>query len=369
MAHERRRAALAALCVFAVAFAATLLPASGFGSQPAGVGIGDDGPDAPPGGDTGPEDPGSAPEQDPQTSTPPATPTTAAGSGGSSGDGSPTTTTTTTTTTAAGSGDSGGSAGLREAFASVVLTALGVVGVLALVGFWTGALAISAGAGAAAAGPLPFTLVVGGRPVGELVGAIPTWTMGLVVGLSASVPRLLDDAATLTGEVGRSAGTLLGGLARGTGRAFRVGAKGLAVTVTAVPRALAGLGAGAGVLSSLGNVSVPRIGRGGDDRESGRTRSSAGSADPEETAPPSVEEAWESMRNRVPVSNREARTPGEVARAAARRGYPDEAVRQLTDAFREVRYGGLPREDRTDSARSALSRLRDYWRDERGGEK
>jgi hypothetical protein len=363
VAHERRRAALAALCVFAVAFAATLLPASGFGSQPAGVGIGGDGPDAPPGGDIGPDDADSTPEQAPQTSTPPETPTTAAaGSGGSSADTPTATTTTTTTTAATSSGESGGGDALREAIATVALTAVGFLGVLALLGFWTGALAVSAGA--AAAGPLPFTLVVGGRPVGELVGAIPTRTMGLVVGLSASVPRLLDDAATLTGEVGRSAGTLLGGLARGTGRAFRVGAQGLAVTATAIPRALAGLGAGAGILSGLGNVSVPNIGHGGNDRERGRSRSDAGSADPEETAPPSVEEAWESMRNRVPVSNRDARTPGEVARAAARRGYPDEAVRRLTDAFREVRYGDLPREDRTDSARSALDRLRDYWRGE-----
>ncbi|WP_276302522.1 DUF4129 domain-containing protein [Halorussus lipolyticus] len=365
MAHERRRAALAALCVFAVAFAATLLPASGFGSQPAGVGVSGDGPDAPVSGDTGPDDSGSTSKQNPQTSTNESS--MSATASGSDEDSAPTETTATdeatTTTARETTTEAASSVGdvLRGLFAPIVLTALGLVGLVVLVGFGTGALAVSS----ATAGALPFTLVVGGTPIGELVGAIPTRTMAFVVGLSASIPRLLDDAAALTGEVGRSAGTLVVGLARGTGQALRVGAQGLAVTFAAIPRALAGLGAGAGILSSLGSVSVPSLGRGGNENDSGRSGPSGDTAEPDETGPPSVEEAWETMRDRVPVRNRDARTPGEVARTAAKKGYPDEAVRRLTDAFREVRYGDLPRDDRTDSARSALDRLRDFWRDEK----
>ncbi|MFC4451681.1 DUF4129 domain-containing protein [Halorussus aquaticus] len=350
MAHERRRAALAALCVFAVAIAATLLPASGFGNHPAGVGVGGGGGDAPPGGGGGPD----ANEQTTVESTPQLDTTTR---DADSADGGGTTTeTTTTTTTAASGGDTGGG---DDLFGALVGVPLALVGVLSLVGFWTGVLSLSG-----AAGILPFTIVVGDTPLGELVGGIPTRTMTLVVGLSASVPRLLDDAAALTSEVGRSFGTVLSAAGRGTADALRIGARGLAVTFTAVPRALAGLGAGAGILTSLGNVSVPSFGGRSRNEDSGNAGGTPRD-EPEDTAPPSVEEAWQTMRDRVAVRNRDARTPGEVARAAARRGYPDEAVRRLTDAFREVRYGDLPRDGRTDSARSALSRLRDYWRGEK----
>ncbi|NEU58200.1 DUF4129 domain-containing protein [Halorussus sp. MSC15.2] len=351
MAHERRRAALAALCVFAVAVAATLLPASGFGSQPAGVGVGGGGADASLGGGGGPD----ADVQTTAESTPQPDTTTSDADSGDGGDTTTETTTTTATTTAASGGDTGGGGDLLGALVGVPLA---LVGVLGLVGFWTGALSLSR-----AAGPLPFTLVVGDTPLGELIGGIPTRTMTLVVGLSASVPRLLDDAAALSREVGRSFGTVLSAAGRGTADALRIGARGLAVTFTAVPRALAGLGAGAGVLTSLGNVSVPSFGGRSRSEDSGNSGGTPRDG-PEDTSPPSVEEAWRTMRDRVAVRNRDARTPGEVARAAARRGYPDEAVRRLTEAFREVRYGDLPRDDRTDSARSALDRLRDYWRGE-----
>nr|WP_240147647.1 DUF4129 domain-containing protein [Halorussus sp. JP-T4] len=187
--------------------------------------------------------------------------------------------------------------------------------------------------------------------------------MSLVVGLSGAVPRLLDDAASLTGAVGSGLGSVLGAAGRGTVEALRIGAGGLAATFTAVPRALAGLGAGGGLFASLGSVSVPSFGGGSESADAG-TAGGRRTAEPEDVRPPTVEEAWEALRDRVPVRNRRARTPGEVARAAARRGYPDEAVRRLTDAFREVRYGDLPRDARTDSARSALDRLRDYWGDD-----
>jgi hypothetical protein len=354
VAHERRRTALAALCVFAIALAATLLPASGFGSQPAGVGVGGD-PDASAGDEVGP-DPESTSTPDAEPTTSPTVSTTAESSDSSDTTTERTATTTRTTTEAAGSD------GPKNLLAAVAVTALGLVGLVGLVAFRTGALAVSTGT----AGPLPVTIVVRGTPLGELAGSVPTRTMALVVGFSASVPRLVDDASTLAGEVGRSFGTVLGGLARGSAEALRIGARGLGATVAAIPRALAGLGAGAGLLSAIGRAGVPSLGRGGSDAtENRRGASGPEDTDPEEVGPPSVEEAWTTLRDRIPLRNRDARTPGEVARAAARRGYPDEAVRRLTDAFREVRYGDLPREDRTDSARSALDRLRDHWRGEK----
>jgi hypothetical protein len=353
VSRERRRAALAALCVLAVALAATLLPASGFGSQPAGVGVGDGGGPSVPSGGGGTD----TVEQSPEATAPTVTTTQ---DDETTTDETETTTTTTETTTAAPPNYDGGDG--SDLLAALTTGFFGVVGAIAVVGFWTGTLAVSG----RAAGAIPFTLTVGGTPIGKLVGRVPARTMATVVALSSSVPRLLDDAASLAGAVGRSLGSLLGAAGRGSLQALRVGAQGLALTVTAIPRAFAGLAGGVGLFSSVGNVSMPSLGRGGSDGSdaaSGRTPAAAD--DETDPAPPTVEEAWEAMRERVPVRNRRARTPGEVARAAARRGYPDEAVRRLTEAFREVRYGDLPRDARTDDARSALDRLRDYWRGER----
>ncbi|WP_132058807.1 DUF4129 domain-containing protein [Halorussus amylolyticus] len=339
MAHERRRAALAALCVFAVALAAALFPAGGFGTYPSGVGTGG-GPDAPADGGAASDPPTDSPDSNTPTET---TVEETTDETTDSTTAETTTTETTTeeeTTTATSSNTDGGGPDLSGVFA--VLTGLATA-VVAL-GFWSGVLGLAE----TSTGGLPFTVTVGGRPVGSLVGTIPSRTMGFVVGLSASVPRLLDDAASLAREVG-------GGLSTVTG------AQGLGTTFAAIPRAFAGLGAGASLLSGIGgSVSLPSFG--GRGRESG----SGGSAptpdsEPEETGPPSVEDAWQAMSERVRVRNRKARTPEEVARAAIDRGYPDDAVRRLTDAFREVRYGGLSRSNRTPVARSALDRLRRFW--------
>lgn len=352
MAHERRRAALAALCVFAVALAAALFPAGGFGTHPSGVGTGGS-PDAPPGD-------GAVPDRttEPTTSSDSAT-------DGSEGSDEPTTATTTTetstptpTTTETTESAAGDDPDEGRSLADVLVPLLGALALVAIAGFWTGVLGLTT----TAVGPLPFTITLGGTPVGSVAGRIPSRTMALVVGLSATVPRLLDDAATLTREVGGGLATVVGGVARGTGSALRIGARGLGATFLAVPRALAGLGAGAGVLSGVGeSLSFPNFGRRDGNRGRSGPRSSA-EPEPEDPGPPSVEEAWRTMAERVRVPNRRARTPEEVARAAVERGFPDDAVRRLTDAFREVRYGGFSRSSRTETARSALDRLREYWR-------
>jgi uncharacterized membrane protein len=342
--RARRRAALAALCVFAVALAATLFPAGGFGSQPAGVGAGG-GPDAPTGGPApANESPTATPATNSDTATTDQEPATTA---------EPTTTEATETTTVGAASDPGtgdGGPGAGALFGALFALA----GVVTAVGLWTGAIAVTA----TTAGAIPFTVTVGDTPIGSLVGAIPARTMALVVGLSASVPRILDDAAALSREVATGLSTAVGGVARATESALRVGAAGLGATVAAVPRALAGLGAGASLLSRVGGAGLPSLGLGGRDRSS-RAGGTTASSDPDGDAGlPSIEEAWQAMAERVRIRNRDARTPGEFARAAVERGYPDDAVARLTDAFREVRYGDLSRADRTSAARSALDRIR-----------
>nr|WP_255666305.1 DUF4129 domain-containing protein [Haladaptatus sp. DYF46] len=64
------------------------------------------------------------------------------------------------------------------------------------------------------------------------------------------------------------------------------------------------------------------------------------------------------MTEHLSVRRRRTRTPAEYAREATERGYPADAVRQLTDAFREVRYGSFPpTAKRTKLARAALDKI------------
>ncbi|WP_115863947.1 DUF4129 domain-containing protein [Halorussus litoreus] len=357
----QRRAALAVLCVFAVALSASLFPAGGFGTAPSGVGTGgapapaDGGlPDSDPSGDDLPDGYATTGTADPAGTTSPSS--DASDGSGSSSTETTETTTNATTTTETPIEQSGDGNGPLAVFSAVLI----LFGGLAAVGFRTGFLGLRSNT----AGAAPATLTVNGTPVGELVGSVPARTMGLVVGLSASVPRVLDDAAALTRAFGGSLSTVLGGLARGTGDALRIGARGLGATLSAVPRAFAGLGAGAGLLSSLGNASLPSIGRRSRGSGGSQSASASDSADePADSAPPTVEEAWQALTERVRLRNAESRTPGEFARAAMERGYPDDAVRRLTDAFREVRYGDLSRSDRTEAAREALDGLRKHWGD------
>ncbi|MFC4549783.1 MULTISPECIES: DUF4129 domain-containing protein [Halorussus] len=349
MGHNRRHAALAALCVLAVLLAASLLPASGFGTYPAGF-WSDRGAGAP-GGTAGSGAGFDGPDRPVPTSTRTTQETT---------DGTTTETTTaretetTTATTAASDGDDGGGDASGAAFAVLGLFAAVVIAGL---GFGTGMLSV-----AAAAGALPFTITVRGTPIGKLVGGLPERTMTLVVGFSSAAPQLLDDAGTLLREVGGGLSMVVGGLGTALGRTARFGFGGLGAAFVAVPRALSGLGSGPGLLSGVtNNLSVPSFGGKSNSRRSSGGGGSSADADPTEPAPPSVEEAWETLADRVPGRRRRSRTPGEIARAAVERGYPDDAVRQLTRAFEEVRYGGKPRDDRTSVARSALDRLRRYW--------
>lgn len=71
-----------------------------------------------------------------------------------------------------------------------------------------------------------------------------------------------------------------------------------------------------------------------------------------------VYEAWREMATSVDLSGLETLTTAEVASRAVEQGFDRAAVRRLTAAFEEVRYGERPAtEDRVSRARSALERL------------
>ncbi|WP_135855422.1 DUF4129 domain-containing protein [Halorussus salinus] len=72
-----------------------------------------------------------------------------------------------------------------------------------------------------------------------------------------------------------------------------------------------------------------------------------------------VSAAWFEMVERLDLDDRTHLTPGECAAAAKRRGADDEAVRDLTALFEEVRYGGARvTDERRERAERTVERLR-----------
>jgi transglutaminase-like putative cysteine protease len=71
-----------------------------------------------------------------------------------------------------------------------------------------------------------------------------------------------------------------------------------------------------------------------------------------------IQAVWQGFVDIVGVEGWETKTPGEVARAAVRKGFPKRPVYALTDAFRAAAYGGRPESSRLERARSALASLR-----------
>jgi len=73
---------------------------------------------------------------------------------------------------------------------------------------------------------------------------------------------------------------------------------------------------------------------------------------------PTVREAWQQFLGVVSVSRTETHTPGELARHAVEEdGLPDEPVRTLRDAFREVEYGDRAPSSRLEGVRQAVEAI------------
>jgi len=69
-----------------------------------------------------------------------------------------------------------------------------------------------------------------------------------------------------------------------------------------------------------------------------------------------VYRAWREMTGHLDVENPESSTPAEFAAAAESVGMDDAHVAELTDLFREVRYGGAAATD--DREQRAIDALR-----------
>ncbi|WP_049972239.1 DUF4129 domain-containing protein [Haladaptatus cibarius] len=354
MNSKRRRVALTALCVLAVVFAASLFPATGFGSYPTSAG--DDGradgssesyanPFYSPG--SGSFDSDLPDEQETVTESKDSTTTETDESSDSSSDEDG------ETTTAGGSQSSENDPARGLDVLESITAVLSVLGVLTAffvgIGFRRGTFEIGG------SGLIPIT--ISGEPISAFVSGIPARTMSLVIGFSASVPRFVDDTATLLSEFGSGLSVALTGFGSAVGK-----------TATAIGRGFGGaflaLGSvGSGLLSVPSLFSRPNLPEFGSktskkEPESTETESDTATAEPEKVGPPDIEEAWENMTEHLRVRNRRAATPEEFARTAINRGFPTDAVRQLTDAFREVRYGSYPSSgERTTIARAALDKI------------
>lgn len=338
--HAPRRAVLTLLCATAVLFGATLFPATGLGSAP------------------GAEQPDGGPSTVERTTTETATTTTEATE--TATETTTRTTTTTETTTARDdrndregspltelfSGDSGG-------LVAVLLLALGVVTYRRRGGDITRLL--STGPDRDREPRTPKLLSRIGAflpdPVTRVLGGVPQATMAFVFAVA-------DGALSASALLGRSVGGVLAGIAgvftaiarlfAGIPAAFTGGLSGAAGAlfggVADLPESVGRLASGAATRGDAEADAADRDAVPTDDLRDDRT----------EDGPPSIDDAWDALTDRVDLSNPEARTPGEFARAAVERGLPAEPVRRLTSVVRDVTYGGLPRTDeRVDAARSA----------------
>ncbi len=337
MSYDPRRAALLCLCVLTVLLAASLFPASGFGSFPTGD-IGSDGAGfsfGPPPLDGVFDGAAPAPAPDPTPEpTPEPEPEPAPDTSGNTG-----------------SADAN-LAALLVAF----VFAVPVLGVLSLPVL--SALGYRRGEG--------FTLAHESLPdlppprVRAALQAVPRTTMAVVMAVSAALPGLFDGVVRAAGGTASALASVLGGSARTLG--------GVAVGVTRVAgRGVATVGAGlAGAAlafpAALGTLGGGLTGRSwpfGRDRPTARPDTdvvACSPPEPAETGPLSVEEAWAAMTGLL--GREDSATPGQYARAAIDRGLPADAVRRLTRAFQEVRYGGRADEDHTAAAREAIDRIR-----------
>lgn len=86
---------------------------------------------------------------------------------------------------------------------------------------------------------------------------------------------------------------------------------------------------------------------------SGSTAADAGPS----SAQSRIYDAWETVLEAAPGRRYRTAAPGEITRDATAAGLPDEPVRAIADAFRDVEYGQRDPEDRVEQAESAHADL------------
>ncbi|WP_323676220.1 DUF4129 domain-containing protein [Halorubellus sp. PRR65] len=369
MDHDLYRAALAIACVFAVVLGASLFPASGFGTNPVPAGGIANG-SGPGSGGGGPGDAGTATvaettsgesattssTPDDTTSADGSTTTTATDGSDGSDASTDTTTTTTTATPASGAAADGGLQGSLLALATIVFGA-GATVVLASVGL-----------GRHHRRRHPDEWDLPSAPhlrVVEYLRRIPQTSLSFVMFAGANAPGILDGLADGIGSATSGLGAMtagIGTLAASLGRGLATVPGGVLRGIGSLGRGLGSITLGFGALSSIGSGSF--LGRSDDrpddDPRSGASATPDANPDPEPPEPPaSVREAFERLQEDLGVSGDDGETPGEIARRAIDRGLPTDAIRSLTTAFRDVRYGGRPDDgERVTVARDAYERVR-----------
>jgi len=382
------------LCVVSLLLAAAMFPATGFGDypdwSPSGVAPGgSDAPETGPGtggddssgggtatGDGGTATPESGTTTDAGGETTGVTTDETTGEKGTTTTTDTTSTTTTSTTTDDTTGDDSDDEALLGGLWSLVGTLLAAlllgsilasgIGTLVLLGLVIGVIEIERPS------ETELVLDVWGLPsmtipLSSTVAGVPQATTAFLVGFGGTLPAVLDDLSELGAGMTTGVGALLSGLGRAAGQ-----------VVTGFPGAMAAVGSGLattlggsllaipGGLSSIATGLSNPFGKDGN-LPGSDARDAAGVPDPDRTdeaaedlPPQSVEEAWAKMTGGLPVRNRDAKTPAELARIAVERGLPEEAVTRLTAVFREVRYGpagSTPRH--LEIARSAIERIQD----------
>lgn len=355
-----RRVLVLALCVAAVVLAGLMFPATGIGEFPsegagAVAGPGDDGPGTagPPGTVAGtdatpePGDESTRTQSTPRPDDGPDAGTQTEPGESSNSTATPSATATPTPTptpTPAGPSDTDDR--------GVVAVLLGASLWWLLVGLFVVVLPCVTLEGKARGWPLFRRLPV---PSVSLVAAarrIPQTTTSVLVDVSGSVPRLVSGLGDALTAGSRGLGVAVSGLARAVG-----------TLVVSVPGALAGVLAAILDVSLFGGSDTTVGGLPDDERvQSDEVGSATPAADESDEPPSTVEEAWVAMVERLPAGSHraETKTPMELARAAVDHGLPAEPVYALTDAFRQVAYGGASAtEDRTNRALAALERVRD----------
>jgi hypothetical protein len=351
VAYEPRRTLLVGLSALAVVLTAALFPAAGVGSHPAGpvgvVGPGD-GPEVTPTPTPAPVD---TPTPDDRDETPEDD------------------TTPTRERTEAPDDDEdegGGGPWLPEMTLAALFGALLKLFGAALIG--GGLLALGVVLHGAEPGTphvelpfgysitLPFVVPAWAGRLGTRVSRL---TMGFVVSISASVTQLLDAVGAaitaVTGGLGIVAGEGLRGVLLVLGRFPAALARALSGLAT-LPAGLLSLPA---ALSTVGGSISGATDRPGEDARAAAAPTSDPGEDPDESGPPSVEDAWLAMVDLLPVDRTPTTTPTELARRAVDRGVPAAPVERVTRAFEDVVYGGYEPGDRATAAREALASLRD----------
>lgn len=375
MAHDLHRAALAVLCVFAVIFAATLFPATGFGTNPVpssgpgggpadGTSSGDSQADgqstttAPATTGTGTPTTSTTPEttESPTTATTPETEADGSTTAGGSDETAPTTTATTTEAPVDDSASSGGLMGALLSLGTILAFFVSIV-VATAVGFGRHHRRRHPGDWDLPSAPHLRVLAY--------VRRIPQTSLAFVMVTGQSAPGILD-------QLGSSFADATTGFGAATAGVGTLGAA-LGSAVVKIPAGfVTGIGAfgrGVGSLSLAWPSLSAGIGSGGffsgsDDRPGADPRSGGRSdpveAEPEEPEPPaSVREAWDRLQEDLGVGGDDPRTPAEIARQAVDRGVPSDAARSLTRTFQDVRYGGRPDDgERVTVARRAYRRIR-----------